>query len=133
MTNSVAEALRRDLACEDLLGCVHGLPDLDRDCFRSLTEAEAPLTVDQIADQVDRERSTAYRSVHRLLDAGFVTKEQVNYEHGGYHHVYRPVDPDAIADNMTRLVNEWAEELTALIAQFREEYAERVTVETTPG
>lgn len=130
MGNSVAEELRQDLACEDLLECVHGLTALDRECFRVLADADEPLTVDDIAEAVDRERSTAYRAVHRLLEADFVVKEQVNYEHGGYYHVYRPVDPDEVADEMAQLIDQWTEKMTDLVSQFREQYGERVTVET---
>ncbi len=130
MSNSVAEELRRDLDCEDLLECVHGLTDLDRACFESLASADAPRTIDDIADAVDRERSTVYRSVHRLLESGFVEKEQVNYEHGGYYHVYRPVDPETVADEMAALVAEWTAKMTELVTEFREEYGERVTAET---
>lgn len=129
MSNSVAEELRRDLACEDLLECVHGLTDLDRSCFETLAEAGKPLTVDDIAEAVDRERSTVYRSVHRLLDAGFLEKDQINYEHGGYYHVYRPVDPDAVADEMEQLLEEWSETMSELVGEFREQYGERMTVE----
>jgi predicted transcriptional regulator len=130
MSDSVAEELRRDLDCEDLLECVHGLTDLDRACFEALASADAPETIDDVADAVDRERSTVYRSVHRLLEAGFVEKEQVNYEHGGYYHVYRPVDPETVADEMAALVDEWTAKMTELVTEFREAYGERVTVET---
>lgn len=130
MSNSVAEELRRDLDCEDLLECVHGLTDLDRACFEALASADAPRTIDDIAEAVDRERSTVYRSVHRLLESGFVEKEQVNYEHGGYYHVYRPVDPETVADEMATLVDEWSAKMAELVGEFREQYGERVTVET---
>ncbi|MDZ7702533.1 MAG: transcriptional regulator, partial [Halobacteriales archaeon] len=59
----------------------------------------------------------------------FVEKEQVNYEHGGYYHVYRPVDPDAVADEMASLVEEWHGKMTELVSEFREQYGERVSVE----
>jgi predicted transcriptional regulator len=87
-----------------------------------LTSAEEPLTVDEIADRVDRERSTAYRAVQRLLSAGFITKEQVNYEQGGYYHVYKPTDPDAIAEDMQRLLNDWYAKMGQLISEFRTKY-----------
>ncbi|MFW5949430.1 MAG: helix-turn-helix domain-containing protein, partial [Halolamina sp.] len=88
MSDSMAEQLQRDMVCEGLLECFHGLKQLDRDCFEVLVDASEPLTVDEIADRVDRERSTAYRAVQRLLQTGFIQKEQVNYDQGGYYHVY---------------------------------------------
>lgn len=130
MSHSVAEELRRDLECEDLLECVHGLTGLDRACFDVLVEARDPRTIDEIAGEVDRERSTVYRSVHRLLDAGLLEKEQVNYENGGYFHVYRPVDPETVADQMAQLVEQWSRKMTGLLEEFREKYGQRGSVES---
>ena len=91
-----------------------------------LTDRSEPLTVDEIAEEVDRERSTAYRSVQRLLQSGFVQKEQINYDQGGYYHVFRPTDPDEIADDMQRMLNDWYAKMGQLIGEFREKYGEAI-------
>ena len=122
MPDSMAEQLRQDMECEGLLECFHGLKDLDRECFQSLVEAEEPLTVDEIADDVDRERSTAYRAVQRLLQTGFIRKEQINYDQGGYYHVYSPTDPSKITDDMQRMLNDWYAKMGQLIQEFETKY-----------
>jgi len=122
MPDSMSEYLNRDMQCEGLLECIHGLKDLDRRIFTLLAEHPEPLTVDEIAERVDRERSTAYRSVQRLVNSGFVQKEQVNYDHGGYYHVFHPVDPDEVADEMQRMLNDWYAQMGQLIGEFREQY-----------
>ncbi|MEF8812898.1 MAG: helix-turn-helix domain-containing protein [Halovenus sp.] len=122
MADSMSEYLRQDMECEGLLECIHGLKNLDKEIFLLLTERAEPLTVDEIAEQVDRERSTAYRSVQRLVNSGFVQKEQINYEQGGYYHVFRPTDPDEIADDMQRMLNDWYAKMGQLIGEFREKY-----------
>ena len=130
MSESMAEYLQKDLECEGLLECIHGLKELDRQCFQVLVESAEPLTIDEVADRVDRERSTAYRSIQRLLQAGFVQKEQVNYEQGGYYHVYRPTDPDEVADDMQRMLNDWYAKMGQLLQEFREKYdQQQVAVE----
>jgi predicted transcriptional regulator len=129
MPDSMSEQLRQDMACEGLLECFHGLKQLDKDVFQALVSHDEPLTVDEIADAVDRERSTAYRAVQRLLQAGFIGKEQVNYDQGGYYHVYRPTDPSNIADDMQRLLNDWYAKMGQLITEFEEKYERR---DTTP-
>jgi len=118
----MAEYLRSDMECEGLLECLHGLKDLDRDCFQALHRTEEPMTVDELAAAVDRERSTVYRSVQRLLSAGLVTKEQVNYDQGGYYHVYRPAAAEDVADDMQRLLNDWYAAMGQLIAEFEDKY-----------
>ncbi len=118
----MSEQLRQDMACEGLLRCFHGLTKLDEECFLALVEADEPLTVDEVADAVDRERSTAYRAVQRLLQTGFVGKDQVNYDEGGYYHVYSPTDPSQIADDMRRLLNDWYAKMGQLIQAFEDKY-----------
>jgi predicted transcriptional regulator len=122
MPDSMSEQLRQDMECESLLECFHGLKDLDKQCFQILVDAEEPLTVDEVAEAVDRERSTAYRSIQQLRKAGFVQKEQVNYDNGGYYHVYLPTDPSVVADDMQRLLNDWYAKMGQLIQQFEDKY-----------
>ncbi len=110
------------MECEGLLECFHGLKELDKECFQALVEADEPTTVDELADVVDRERSTAYRAVQRLLQTGFIEKEQVNYEQGGYYHVYSPNDPAQITDDMQRMLNDWYAKMGQLIQEFETKY-----------
>ncbi|RDI70229.1 helix-turn-helix domain-containing protein [Halopelagius longus] len=131
MPDSMAEQLQQDMECEGLLECFHGLKQLDKECFQTLVDATEPLTVDEIADTVDRERSTAYRSVQRLLQAGFIQKEQVNYEQGGYYHVYSPSDPSKVARDMQRMLNDWYAKMGQLIQEFEDKYDQ--TQHTAPA
>ncbi|MFW6458489.1 MAG: helix-turn-helix domain-containing protein [Halodesulfurarchaeum sp.] len=124
MVEALNRHLERDLECESLLECLYDLNDLDRQCFRVLADEGAPRTVDELATDVDRERSTVYRSVQRLLQLGLVQKEQVNYDRGGYYHVYRITDPDEIADEMQTKLNDWYAQIGYLVARFREKYVE---------
>ncbi|QZX99174.1 helix-turn-helix domain-containing protein [Halobaculum rubrum] len=131
MPDSMSEQLQRDMECEGLLECFHGLKQLDKDCYQTLVSADSPLTIDEVAERVDRERSTAYRAVQRLLDAGFIQKEQINYDQGGYYHVYSPTDPSEIADDMQRMLNDWYAKMGQLIGEFETKYEQpdRVPVE----
>jgi predicted transcriptional regulator len=122
----MSEMLERDLRCENLLDCFHGLNELDRDVFRILVEADEPRTVDELGDAIDRERTTAYRSVRRLVEAGVVRQTRHSGESGSYYHVYSPADPEEVADAMQRLLNDWYATMGTLIAEFREKYGERV-------
>lgn len=128
MPESMSAQLQQDMECEGLLECFHGLKQLDKEVFQSLVNADEALTVDEIADVVDRERSTAYRAVQRLMQAGFIQKEQVNYEQGGYYHVYRPTDPSQITNNMQRLLNDWYAKMGQLIQEFETKYDENEAV-----
>lgn len=132
MPESISEMLRRDMECEGLLTCFHGLRDLDQQSFRILVRSDEPLTVDEVANRIDRERSTAYRSLQRLVQTGFVQKEQINYEDGGYYHVFMPADTEEVADDLQRLLNDWYAKMGQLIDEFREEYPETDELSTEP-
>ncbi|MFB6154001.1 MAG: helix-turn-helix domain-containing protein [Halodesulfurarchaeum sp.] len=114
MSPSIREHLEADMECEGLLDCFHGLKPLDRDPVGVLLDAEKPLTVDELVRAVDRERSTAYRSVQRLLEAGLVEQDQVTYDQGGYHHVFYLTDTDAVVEQLQRMLNDWYAEMGQL-------------------
>jgi predicted transcriptional regulator len=120
----MAEYLQQDLECEGLLECFHGLTELDREVFGVLAGHPDPMTVDEVAEAVGRERSTAYRSVRRLHEAGLVEQEQVNYDTGSYYHVYRPAPAEEVADDLQRMLNDWYAQMGQLIAAFEEKYAD---------
>ena len=124
MVNSMQEMLRSDMRCEGLLECFHDLKGIDKEIFQLLNDGDEALTVDEIAEEIDRERSTAYRAVQRLLSAGFLQKEQINYDQGGYYHVYRPRDADEIAQEMQRMLNDWYAKMGNLIGEFSEKYGD---------
>ena len=133
MPESMSAQLQQDMECEGLLECFHGLKQLDRECFEVLVTATESLTVDEVADAVDRERSTAYRSIQRLLQTGFIQKEQVNYEQGGYYHVYSPTDPTKISNNMQRMLNDWYAMMGQLIQEFETKYEQTETTSPAEG
>ncbi|MEZ3118007.1 helix-turn-helix domain-containing protein [Halobaculum sp. MBLA0147] len=124
MANSIDDYLQEDLECEGLLECFYGLKELDRVVFDELASAEEALTVDEIAERIDRERSTAYRSVRRLVDTGFVEREQINYDQGGYYHVFTLTNPDEVADELNRMLNDWYAQVGQLINRYRDEFDE---------
>ncbi|NHX37554.1 MULTISPECIES: helix-turn-helix domain-containing protein [Halolamina] len=122
MTTSVREDLERDMECIDLLGCIHGLNRRDQKVFQVLQQAEGQLTVDDVADRLDCDRTTAHRSVSRLLEASVIAQEQVNYDQGGYYYVYRPRTPEEVAHEMQRLLNDWYATIGQLIQDFEDQY-----------
>jgi len=126
MPDSLSEMLRQDMQCEGLLDCFHGLKQLDKDCYQVLIDSSTAMTVDDIAEEVDRERSTVYRAIQRLLQTALVRKEQVNYEQGGYYHVYYPAEPDQVTDEMQRMLNEWYAKMGQLIQEFENKYGDQI-------
>lgn len=89
-----------------------------------MVESNDPLTINEVAHRIDLERSIAYHLIQRLLGRGLLEKEQINYDHGGYYHVYSPTDPSRLrptcdANSMTgtrRWTNSRANRMTVAAA-----------------
>lgn len=107
---------------DELLGYVYGVSALDREVYLELLRAEEPARVDDLVDRVDRNRSTVYRSVQRLQQAGLVSKQKEGLRGGGYCHVYRAVDPSRVATAMRRRLDAVYAELDRRRRQFATKY-----------
>ncbi|WP_317627634.1 helix-turn-helix domain-containing protein [Halorubrum sp. BOL3-1] len=83
-----------------------------------LKSSGKPLTVDELAEAVEYDRSTVYRSVQRLFMTGFVEQEQRNYHEGGYYHVYSVVNTGEVSYHMYRTLNHWYTKMDQLIGDF---------------
>lgn len=124
MTKSLVSAMREDMDCEELFSFFHDINDLDRCNFRLLYQSDEPMTVDELAEEVDRERSTVYQSTQRLLQAGLIQKHQRNYEEGGYYHVYDSRNPERIAADLQETLNDHYQAIQNLIREFEERYVD---------
>lgn len=122
MSLTVSEFLKGEIECEGLLECINGLKGLDREIYFLLLEERKQMSVDEIAERVEKERSTAYRSVKRLQREGLVNQEKENYEEASYRHVYQAVKAEEVAENMEQQLQEIEEKMEGLIQEFRDEY-----------
>lgn len=123
MPHSLSEYLENDMECEDLLECVSGSKDLDKEIYFLVLE-EKSLSIDDIAEKVNRERSTVYRAVQRLAENGFLRQEKVGQDGGGYRHMYSAVEPEVIAQRMQDQLNKWYAQMGQLIHEFKNKYPE---------
>jgi len=86
---------------------------------RLLTVAKNPnTTLDQIAANVQRDRSSIHRILSKLLSANLVTKETKTIKGGGYYHAYTMVEPEKIKKYAKERVKEITESLEGLIDGF---------------
>lgn len=91
-------------SCGDLLCCVYNLNRLESDAYFALLSG--PSKMDDLVTALDRERSTVYRAVQKLVTLQLAVRDTVSLTGGGYCHVYAPVSPDTVH----RRVQQWAAE-----------------------
>ena len=121
---ALADLLKDDPECDAVLELVDGCGELDRKIYRTALDAEDRLTVDEFATLVDRDRSTTYRAIRRLHEHGYLDRERVSYDSGGYCYRYESVDPDVVAGKLSDRLASCHERLQGLVDEFRDRYTQ---------
>lgn len=120
MASSIPEMLRADCKCEDMAKCVLGLKELDISTYKKLLE-NGPMTAEQLGDLLERERSTAYRSLQNLISAGLVYRETRSIDIGGYYYEYVAIEPLKVKQMIKKTIDEWYNKMNNLIENFDRE------------
>ncbi len=115
--DSIQLLTRSGASCSELLSCLYNLKTIDIEVF--LEVAKHPdATLDQIADFVQRDRSSTHRVLAKLITAELVHKQSKTLKGGGYYHVYSAEEPAKIKEHSRQRVKEITESLEALIENF---------------
>ncbi|WP_456372847.1 helix-turn-helix domain-containing protein [Methanocaldococcus sp.] len=104
MDNLIVARMQK-FTIEDLMRCILGLQEIEiRIYFELLDMKEA--TVMEIAERVDRDRTTVQKALRSLMNCGLVEREKIT-EKSGFKYVYRPVEFKEVKEKMEKLLDEW--------------------------
>jgi predicted transcriptional regulator len=117
MANSIHEMIRASFRCEDMVKCVLGLKSLDIEAYNALL-LDGPLTSEKLGEILNRERSTAYRSLQNLIACGIVYRETRSIESGGYYYEYVAIEPQEMKQMVKKNVDEWYNQMNDLIEKM---------------
>jgi predicted transcriptional regulator len=106
----INDYLEDDSTTGDLLAILYGMREIDKKIFSLLFDASDPMNIDEISDEVGRERSTIYRSVENLVETDCVKIEKEGLESGGYRKLYYTLPPEKLRQQMKQDLDEWQEE-----------------------
>lgn len=112
--------------CQDLLACVFHLNRLETQAYFSLLERPGA-RMEQIANALDRDRSTAHRAVQRLRDLGLAERETRPLDGGGYCYVYRAVDPAIVRERIEERLDAFETAVREKMDTFQEEAQQHAT------
>ena len=90
------------------------------------------MTLEELAKRVDRDKSTVFRSLQKLVGLGICSKETKTLKEGGYYHAYSSIDIESfkietekrvseLEDNFHRLLRKFEEDLGKVISSFYQE------------
>jgi predicted transcriptional regulator len=114
---------------KDLFIQLYDLSPLDLDILFMLISKknEEPRTLDQVSKDTDRDRSTTFRSLQKLVGLGLCVKETKTIKEGGYFHVYSVVDMETFRAETERRVEDLQKSLDRLLKKFEGEMQKAIS------
>ena len=105
---------------EDLLRDVFEMSDTELEVCLCVMEG-GTMTVNELADRIDLDRSVVARHLNHLAALGVVGKRRRLIEDGGHVYVYRPVEPEVVRRRLTAAFGTWVRGATERLAALRRE------------
>ena len=126
---SINTLTRMNATVKDLFIQLYDLSPLDLDILFMLISKknEEPMTLDQVSKETDRDRSTTFRSLQKLVGLGLCVKETKTIKEGGYFHVYSVVDMETFKKETERRVKDLQKSLDRLLKKFEGEMQKAIS------
>jgi predicted transcriptional regulator len=126
---SVNSLTRMSANVKDLFIQLYDLSPLDVDILFMLISKKngESMTLDQISKEIERDRSTTFRPLQKLVTLGLVIKETKTIKDGGYFHVYSAVDMETFKKETERKVRDLKRSLDRLVKKFESDMQEAIS------
>jgi predicted transcriptional regulator len=105
-----------------------GIKTFDVAVYLSLLKNGAS-RVNEIAEILNRDRSTIQRSVQNLVNAGLVKRKQINLKEGGYFYKYEAIPFSEVKEIIKDTMEKWCKEVREWINDMDEKDLENITKE----
>jgi len=92
---------------KNLIKCSFELNKTDYDIFIFLIPKETGMAANEIAKQMDLDRTTVQKSIKRLAEKDLVSRIQKNLARGGYIFTYSIKGKKIIKERMSEIVKKW--------------------------
>lgn len=126
---SIATLTRVNSTVKDLFVYLYNLSTLETDLILLLMlNSKNPMTLEQVSNQLNRDKSTVFRSLQKLVSLGIVTKETRTIKEGGYYHIYNVIDTESFKIETEKRVRELERGVHRILKKFEEDL-EKMMVE----
>lgn len=113
---------------ESIMCCIFGIKTFDVLVYFTLLN-NGILRVNDIAELLNRDRSTIQRSVQNLVNAGLVKRRQINLKEGGYFYKYEAIPFSEVKEIIKDTMEKWCREVREWIDRMDEEDLKDITKE----
>jgi predicted transcriptional regulator len=107
-----------EMNCEDLMKCAFNLNDLDIKIYKALVK-NGESRIETLSARLNRDKSTIYRSLQKLVSCGICIKKDNTIEGGGYFYTYIPISPDRVKEKIESCIEDWYKHLKKKIKEFK--------------
>ncbi len=102
---------------EEVLTCVFGIQSHEARTYETLLESPGS-TVEELAAELDRDRSNVNRSLSTLREKGLANRERRLLDGGGHVYQYTPTPLPEARELMHETLDAWAEYVHGRIDEF---------------
>ena len=125
-SSPLSSITRMSATVKDLFTYLYDLTPMELDVLLILNRINKPLTLDEISQESDRDRTTVFRSLQKLVRAGICNKETKTMKDGGYYHVYSPIEIETFKLETQKRVDELKEGLDRILKKFEQDMTKAI-------
>jgi predicted transcriptional regulator len=123
-TPPLSTLTRMNSTIRDLFIYLYDLSPLDLDLLFTLIKHKKPMTLEELSTKADRDKSTTFRSLQKLVGLGICIKETKTLKEGGYYHVYSAIDNKTFKMETEKKVKEIEASFHRLLRKFEDNMQE---------
>lgn len=125
--STIKTITRMNSTVKDLFIYMYDLSPLELDLLFILIKNKKSMTLEELAKKVDRDKSTVFRSLQKLVDLGICNKETKTLKEGGYYHAYSGIDIESFKMETEKRVKELEDSFHRLLKKFEEDLGNAIS------
>ena len=126
-TPPLSSITRMNSTVKDLFIYLYDLSPLDLDLLFLLISNRKPLSLEELSIKADRDKSTTFRSLQKLVSLGICIKETKGIKEGGYYHIYSAIDIKSFKMETEKKVKELEATFHRLLRKFEDNMQEIIS------
>jgi predicted transcriptional regulator len=119
--SSVSSITRMNSSIRDLFTILYDLSPLELELLFILISKNKPVALETLAKELDRDKTTVFRSLQKMVNLRICEKETKTLKEGGWYHVYKAIDVAAFKMETEKRVKEIKESFDRLLKKFESE------------
>lgn len=106
---------------KDLVIYLFDLSPLETNLLFLLIKTRKSMTSEQLSEQLNRDKSTVFRALQKLVSLGICIKDLKMIKEGGYYHVYAAIDTQILKNETEKRVKEIKGSFERLLRRFEDD------------